>query len=219
MTGAVAVNLHDRAEQIAAHLEARPGGPQPHLSFEEPEALGTAGAIGALRPWIDGRAVLVHNADAWTTAGLRPFVEGWDGKRARVLLAVRSTEAGTGQLGQGSFGPSVGLVATLLPWSEVEQLEPVPSGLYGAMLSQAWTAGRLDAISVDAPFVDCGTPADYLAANLAAAALGGRVRSSIRPPGSRAGWSTRWWVPGRSWRGRRWAACCGRASRSAPANG
>ena len=109
-------------------------------------------------------------------------MEGWDGKQARVLLAVRSTQAGSGQLGRGAFGPSVGLVATLLPWSEVEQLEPVPSGLYGTTLAQAWTAGRLDAISVDAPFVDCGTPADYLAANLAAAALAG---GSIVDPSAR----------------------------------
>jgi N-acetyl-alpha-D-muramate 1-phosphate uridylyltransferase len=173
VTDAVAVNLHDRAEQIADYLEAQVEGPRPHLSFEAPDALGTAGALGALRPWIDGRPVLVHNADVWTTAGLGEFVDGWDGKVARVLLAVRSTEAGSGQLGQGAFGPSVGLVATLLPWSEVEQLEPVPSSLYGATLRQAWTTGRLDAISVDAPFVDCGTPSDYLAANLAAAALAG----------------------------------------------
>jgi len=181
VTPTVAVNLHDRAEQVAAHLATR-AEPIPHLSYESPEALGTAGAIGALRPWIDGRAVLVHNADVWTTAALVPFVEGWDRTRARVLLAVRSTEGGSGQLGQGTFGPTIGLVATLLPWSEVEPLEPVPSSLYAATLARAWTAGRLDAISVDAPFVDCGTPADYLDANLAEAA---RAGGSIVHPSAR----------------------------------
>ena len=48
-----------------------------HVSVEQDERLGTAGALGRLRPWIDGRHVLVHNADSfvdddlarWSTAG------------------------------------------------------------------------------------------------------------------------------------------------------
>ena len=160
VSDAVAVNVHDRAEQIAAHVRSRPDGPSIHVSYEQTTALGTAGALGALRGWIDGRDVLVQNADVWTPADLASFVAGWERRRIRSLITA-------------SFGPSVGLVATLLPWSEVERLEPVPSGLYETTLGAAWSSGRLEGVAVDAPFVDCGTPGDYLDANLAAAALAG----------------------------------------------
>src|SRR5689334_5843877 len=42
VTRAIAVNVHDRAEQIADHVRARTDGSAVHLSFEQPEALGTA---------------------------------------------------------------------------------------------------------------------------------------------------------------------------------
>jgi len=160
ITRAIAVNLHDRDEQIAAHVRARPDGATVHLSFEQPVALGTAGALGALREWIDGRGVLVHNADAWTPAELGAFVDGWDGERIRALVTA-------------SFGPSVGLVATLLPWGEVARLRPVPSGLYETTLGAAWRAGRIEGTVLDGVFIDCGTPDDYLRANLTAVELAG----------------------------------------------
>ena len=62
--------------------------------MEDGERLGTAGALGRLRPWIDGRPVLVLNADTWTTADLGPFVAGWDGVRPR-LLCVADPELAT----------------------------------------------------------------------------------------------------------------------------
>ncbi len=67
VTGDVAVNVHHgRAARWLAHLAGR----AVHVSVEEPVALGTAGALGRLRPWIDGRPVLVTNADAWLPADL-----------------------------------------------------------------------------------------------------------------------------------------------------
>ncbi|MGI9118832.1 MAG: sugar phosphate nucleotidyltransferase, partial [Acidimicrobiales bacterium] len=67
--GAVAVNAHHLRHQLEAHLAGRV-----HLSVEEPQALGTAGAVANLRGWLDGRALLVVNADAWHTADLAPLV-------------------------------------------------------------------------------------------------------------------------------------------------
>ena len=58
-----------------------------HRSWEAPDALGTAGALGALRPWIDGRGALVVNADSWSDADLSVLTDGWDGRRVRVLMA------------------------------------------------------------------------------------------------------------------------------------
>ena len=157
----VAVNLHHGADAVRVHLEgAGPVGL--HLSEEQPEALGTAGAIGALRGWLDGRDALVVNADTWAPGDLDRFVAGWDRERPGVLVH-----------GTDRFGPRVGVVASLLPWAEARRLDPVPSGLYEVVWRRCHEADALDAVRYDGPFVDCGTPADYLAANLGAAALAG----------------------------------------------
>src|ERR687897_3632822 len=79
---AVAVNVHHGREAVEAHLDGRV-----HVSVEEPEALGTAGALGRLRPWIDGRATLVLNGDTWCPGSLAGFVAGWDETRVRLAVA------------------------------------------------------------------------------------------------------------------------------------
>jgi NDP-sugar pyrophosphorylase family protein len=128
-----------------------------HRSFEEVEPLGTAGALGRLRPWIADRGVLVVNADAWCPGSLAPFVDGWDGERVRLLLA-----------GDDQLHPSSAVAGALMPWTEVAPLEAVPSGLYETSWRAAQAAGRLEVVRHDGPFVDCGRPEDYLAANLLA---------------------------------------------------
>ena len=149
---AVAVNVHAGRDAVVAHLDGRV-----HLSFEEPEVLGTAGAVGHLRPWLDGRAVLVVNADAWHTADLAPLVAGWDGERVRVLVA-----------GPPELSATSRIIGSLLPAAEAGALAAVPTGLYEVCWAPAAAAGRLEVTAVDIPFVDCGRPVDYLAANLAA---------------------------------------------------
>ena len=155
----VAVNVHAGRAAMEEHL-ARAGRPV-HVSVEEPEPLGTAGALGRLRPWVAGRAVLVANADAWHRFDLSRLVDGWDGERIR-LLVVRD-EA------RGDFGPWRYIGSALMPSTEVEQLAPVPSGLYETSWAAAAAAGRLELVPAgDGPFFDCGRPDTYLAANLAA---------------------------------------------------
>jgi NDP-sugar pyrophosphorylase family protein len=156
---AVAVNLHHGAGAVRSHLADRTW---VHLSEERPEALGTAGALGALRPWIDGRDVLVVNADTWAPGGLAPFVAAWD--RARPCVLVH---------GSATFGPRSRVAGSLLPWAEVEVLEPVPTGLYEVVWRRRAEEGALVVARHDGPFVDCATPTDLLEANLAAAALAG----------------------------------------------
>ena len=60
----------------------------------------------------------------------------------------------------------------LLPWWSVRDLRPEPAGLYEVSWRDLHAKGRLDLVTVDLDAVDCGTPADYLRANLAAS--GGR---------------------------------------------
>lgn len=163
----LAVNLHHGATAVDRHLDARGGRPV-HRAWEAPEALGTAGALGALRPWADGRGVLVTNADAWlgpgAPAAIASLVEGWDGERHR-LLCVRDRS-------RGDFGDLRYCGVALVPAAAVAVLEAVPSGLYEVAWRSARAAGALDLVEADVAFIDCGTPHDYLAANLAAS--GGR---------------------------------------------
>lgn len=164
-TGAdhLAVNAHHLAEQITAHVDRRV-----HTEVEHPEVLGTAGALGGLRDWLDGRDTLVTNADAYFPGGLDALVRGWDGERCRLLVVPVD--------GRGDFtdagGPVRYVGACLLPWRLVRALEPVPSGLYEVLWRAEDAAGRLEFTRTDAVAIDCGTPADYLRANLHAS--GGR---------------------------------------------
>lgn len=151
----VAVNVHHGRAGLQAHL-----GDRAHVSVEEPEALGTAGALGRLKGWVDGRPVLLTNADAWLPADLGLLITGWDGERIRLLVVDDPL--------RGDFGRFRYCGAALFPWSALRDLEPVPSGLYEMRWRAAWEAGALDLVTHRGPFIDCGSPAEYLAANLAA---------------------------------------------------
>lgn len=170
LTAAVAVNVHHGRALMEAHL-AHLDRPL-HVSVEDPEPLGTAGALGNLRQWIEGRAVLVVNADAWHRFDLSSLLAGWDGERIR-LLAVEDPK-------RGDFGPWRHCGAALMSWEEVRRLPARPLGLYEACWRDRWREGRLELIGCSGAFFDCGTPPDYLCANLTAS--GGR---SVVGEGSR----------------------------------
>jgi N-acetyl-alpha-D-muramate 1-phosphate uridylyltransferase len=155
VTADIAVNVHHGRALMEAHLVGRPV----HVSLEADEARGTAGALGLLRPWIDRRPVLVTNADAWVDVDLGPFVDGWDGERIRLLCVEDPA--------RGDFGDLRYSGVALMPWSVVADLGASPSGLYERAWAAAEAAGRLDLVVHDGEFVDCGTVADYLRANLA----------------------------------------------------
>jgi GTP:adenosylcobinamide-phosphate guanylyltransferase len=150
----VAVNAHWLAAQIAAHVAGRA-----HLSVEEPVALGTAGALGALRGWLRGRDVLVVNADAWYAEppDVAGFVAGWDRARPRLLVVADADRPDFE--GRWRFA---GL--SLLPGPAAAALPAVPSGLYEAV----WRDADCELVATEAAFVDCGTPGDLeLARSLA----------------------------------------------------
>ncbi len=185
-----AVNAHHHADQVVAHVT----GLDVHVNVEQPVALGTAGAVAALAPWLDGAHALVHNADAWVPEPPADFVSGWDGERPRLL--VRRTA------GSADFGPFRFVGISLLPATDVARLRAVPSGLYEVAWGAAWERGALDLVEHHGTAFDVGTPARLLAANLVAG--GGEsfvhptadVRSSLRasvalpgavvPPGAEA---------------------------------
>lgn len=186
--GSVAVNVHHRSEQMLEHLSHRTatGAAPVHVSHEQDRALGTAGAIGALRPWLDGRGALVVNADTWHRADLSSFVAGWDGERVRLLTSSPLP-----------FGPRSGVVASLLPWSIARSLTAEPSGLWEVVWAAALADGRLDAVHEPGPVVDCATVSDYLRANMTwssgasvigtGAVVEGSVTRSVVWPGAHVG--------------------------------
>lgn len=154
VTDSIAVNVHHGRAPLEAHLAGRV-----HFSFEEREALGTAGAVGHLRDWIDGRSVLVVNGDSWQDASLTVLTEGWDGDRVR-LLVIEDPERADFE-GRWRFAG-----ASLMPWEDARTLEARPSGLYEVLWGEALETGRVELVASEGAFFDCGTPSEYLAANL-----------------------------------------------------
>lgn len=157
LTPAVAVNAHHLREQLERHL----AGTAVHVSVEEPEALGTAGALGLLKPWIDGRDVLVVNGDTWHERGLEAFADGWTGDRVRLLVAPESRRPDFD--GRWRY---VG--AALLPWRHVSVLSATPSGLYEAMWRELAERREIEYVAADGICIPCDTAAEYLRANLLA---------------------------------------------------
>jgi NDP-sugar pyrophosphorylase family protein len=157
---AVAVNPSWLAEQVAGHLAGRA-----YLSLERPVPLGTAGGLARLKNWIGGRPVLAGNADAYLAGGnLDRLLAGWDGGTVRLL----GVPAAPGEPGTFSGFRFAGF--SLLPWRWVQDLPEQPGELVHAVWRPAEAAGAVEVVAFTGYFRDTGTPADYLAANLHAAA-------------------------------------------------
>lgn len=178
----VAVNAHHHREEVERHLAGR----GLHVSVEEPEALGTAGALGRLRPWIAERPVVVTNADTWCADEIAGLLDGWDGERIRLLVSSDRERADFD--GWRFAGTSV------MPWACVAGLAAEPAGLWEVLWGAEHAAGRLDLVQLPGRFVACDTPRDYLEANLIAsggmsvigegAVVEGGVERSVVWPGA-----------------------------------
>ncbi len=156
----VAVNAHHFAEMVVDHVGGRA-----HLSVEADQALGSAGAIGQLKRWIDGRGVLVLNADAYVSAppgDLNALLDDWDARTVRML--GRKADDGHPPFGGLSFAG-----ASLLAPADAAVLTAEYAHLVLTTWRPAERAGRLEAFPLAGTYIDCGSPADYLAANMHAA--------------------------------------------------
>jgi N-acetyl-alpha-D-muramate 1-phosphate uridylyltransferase len=155
----IAVNASYLAEQVVAHV-----GDRAQVSVEPDGPLGTSGALGKLRDWIDGRGVLVANADAYLSPDdVGGFLSGWDGQTVR-LLGVPTSPDDVNRFGGHKFAGM-----SLLPWHRVKDLRAEPAALVGTVWRPAEAAGELEVQPYHGMYLDTGTPADYLAANLDAA--------------------------------------------------
>ena len=175
----VAVNAAYLAEQIVAQV-----GDRAHLSVEHDGPLGTSGGVGRLREWINGRGALVGNADAYLADHQREpgkdiaaLLDGWTGETVRMLTRPVPPGDTGGFSGQRFAGFS------LLPWRYIRDLTDQPSELVRTAWRPAEAAGDLELVPYDGIYIDTGTPADYLRANLHAAAGGSLVATDARITG------------------------------------
>ena len=164
----LAVNASYLGHQVVEHV-----GDRAYLSVEAEAPLGTAGGLGNLRGWIDGRAVLAGNADAYLSShelgpgpDIAAMLDGWDGHTVRILGVPGPPK---------EFGAHRFAGFSLLPWDLVAQLEPVPADLVRTTWRPAEREGRLTVVEYPGTYLDTGTPADYLRANLHAVPLGNLV--------------------------------------------
>ena len=153
----VAVNAHWLADQIVTHVGSRA-----FVSVEEPEALGTAGAIGQLRPWLGDRDVLIMNSDAWYdgVVDVPSFVAGWNRDQPRLLVVA--DDARPDFPGGWRFAGM-----SLLPHAMAQVLQPVPSGLY----ERIWSRTEVDLVPTEVTYIDCGTLTDLARARTIAASV------------------------------------------------
>ncbi|MEV6599363.1 sugar phosphate nucleotidyltransferase [Actinoplanes sp. NPDC051346] len=163
----VAVNAAYLADQVVAHV-----GERARLSVEPDGPVGTSGGVARLRGWIDGRGVLVGNADAYLADPLREpgkdiaaMLDGWGGDTVRML--TKPVLPGD----TGGFGGRRFAGFSLLPWRYVRDLSPEFSDLVRTVWRPAEAAGQLELIAYEGAYLDTGTPATYLAANLHAAGV------------------------------------------------
>jgi NDP-sugar pyrophosphorylase family protein len=152
----VAVNAWYHADQIVDFV-----GDRAHLSVETgPAPLGSAGGLGQLRDWIAGRDVLVGNADAYLSGGsVAPLLSGWNRKSVRLLGVPANGRP-------AEFGLHRFAGFSLLPWHRVADLEAVATDLVRAVWRPAEANGELEVVDYGGTYIDSGTPADYLAANM-----------------------------------------------------
>jgi CTP:molybdopterin cytidylyltransferase MocA len=178
----LAVNVHGSQPTLRAHVEGRA-----HVSMEEAERLATAGAVGHLHDWIDGRHVLLHNADSFHDDDLAALLDGWTGEHPRLLVR---TEPAASDFGNLRF-----LGVSLLPGPVAALMPDRVAGLSTLVWVPAWKAGTLETVELRGTAIDCGTPSDYLRANLhasggesvigAGAVIEGSVTRCVVWPGAR----------------------------------
>ncbi|WP_329102621.1 NTP transferase domain-containing protein [Micromonospora sp. NBC_01699] len=168
----LAVNACYLGDQVVRQVGGRA-----HLSVEPGAPLGTAGGVANLRDWIDGRGVLVGNADSYLAdpdavpgPDIAALLADWDGRTVRLLgQPLKNPSDPYGFAGHRFAGFS------LLPWHYVRDLPVVPAELVRAVWRPAEAAGELTVVPYAGTYLDTGTPGDYLAANLHAAGGGSLV--------------------------------------------
>ena len=165
----VAVNACYLAGEVVDHVGGRA-----HVSVEPgPHPLGTSGAVPPLRDWIGDRGLLIGNADAYLSGSgtdIAALLAGWSGDTVRILVVPAGVDAGSASSRPvdrpAEFGDQRFAGFSLLPSAVLAALPGETSDLILDAWRPAERAGRLELVPYDGLYLDTGTPADFLAANL-----------------------------------------------------
>ncbi|MGV8844946.1 nucleotidyltransferase family protein [Tessaracoccus sp.] len=168
VAGRTAVNAHHLADQIAAFVVGR----SIHVS-RETQLMGTAGAVAQVGHWLGDDDLLILNGDTWLQELPDEFVAGWDRGGPRLLV----TDVGR----PSDFGTMRFIGASLLPNALARGLRDEPAGLY----EEVWRPRRdsLDLCVTGVMAFDCGTPMEFLQANLAVSGSPAVIHPTARPGG------------------------------------
>lgn len=150
----IAVNVSGHADWFAAHVP-----PDVQMFVEGSEPLGTAGGIHNMRDWIDGRDVVVLNADSVLFGDVADFIR-WR-EQAPTRLLVTLDRAAPDFHGLWRF---VGL--STMDRATVSRIGPDTEDLYRDLWKRQLADGDVDLVPFTGLAIDGGTPADLLAANL-----------------------------------------------------
>ncbi|MFD1333298.1 nucleotidyltransferase family protein [Methylopila musalis] len=171
------VNVHHHADQMEAHLTARPT-PQIAVSDERERLLDSGGGVANALPLLHGDAFFVLNADTFWIDGarsnLRRLAEMWDPERMDALLLVAALTSSVGFDGAGDFAfttdgrlsrrperqvtPFAYAGAAIMPRSAFADWDGAPFSL-----NRLWNAAierdRLHGLRLDGLWLHVGDPA------------------------------------------------------------
>jgi NDP-sugar pyrophosphorylase family protein len=184
----VVLNLHHRPESVVAAVgEGRDLGVAVRYSWEHP-ILGSAGGPRRAQPLLSSDPYLLINGDTWPTVDLRALWDHHHAHDADVTMTLVPNPAPerfggvlldgdgwvTGFCRRGDPRPSYHFMFAQViahrVFAGLPDGAPAESvlGVYPALIAAQPHAIR--GFVCEAPFVEIGTPADYLAANAAIAA-------------------------------------------------
>jgi MurNAc alpha-1-phosphate uridylyltransferase len=152
----IIVNAWYMSDQIVDHLRGTPI----HVVVEQ-HKLGSAGTIANIRTWLEGRPLMIRNADMWFNEEPTQLWEDWTGENPRLLVREMGESA--------DFGTKKFLGWSLLPAEIATSLKEGFSGLLDTVWKPAYEQGRLELIEYEGVSIDCGTIDDLEAARAMAA--------------------------------------------------
>jgi mannose-1-phosphate guanylyltransferase len=173
----IVVNAHHHAEAVAracAELGAL-------VSREDEHLLGTAGGLALARPLLGEGDVLVHNGDVLASASLDDLLDAHRDRASAATLLVVPRPAGEGNVGFDDEGKVVRLRTETFAEGESsggdftgihvvsDRIELPARGCLVGDVYMPRLRGKFADLYVHSAseFVDVGSPAGYLAANLA----------------------------------------------------
>ncbi len=147
---------------------------------QEPEPLGTGGALRLALPMLSGDPVLAMNGDSYCAADLKPFLErhwAWEARATLLLTQVAdrrrfgSVDTGPDHAVRGFVekggDPGPGWINAGVYLLSREVIAAIPTGRRVSLEHEvfpAWVGKGLFAHPGGGRFLDIGTPADYASA-------------------------------------------------------